>query len=337
MKVENNDLISAIVPVYNVENYLKQCLESIINQTYQHLEIILIDDGSLDNSGKICDEFASRDARIKVFHKKNEGVSSARNTGIENASGKWIAFIDSDDWIEKEYFETMMNYAKSEDASVVLCAYNKIWGNEVEKINVNSEKKEYNANEYLIKTLNPQTGFGFCHMKLIKKECIGDLRFNQNLVVGEDALFNIQLSKNIKKAFFCDSEIYNYRNNSNSVVKRYDQNYANKYLKSMKVNKDYLLKNYKETEILQNYYNFVAYHVMLVAINFCYNTNNKEKHKRKLVKQICNYDEFKEGIEKSNYNNISLTRKIMLFTLKRKMYFCTGIICKFRQMQNRRK
>ncbi len=337
MKVENSDIISVIVPVYNVEKYVKQCLESIINQTYRYLEIILIDDGSTDSSGKICDEYAKKDARIKVFHKKNEGVSSARNIGVENATGKWIAFIDSDDWIEKEYFNVMMNYAKSKDASVILCAYNRIWGNKVEKINVNSKKKEYDSKEYLIKALNPQTGFGFCHMKLIKTECIGKLRFNQDLVVGEDALFNLQLSKNIRKAFFCDSNIYNYRNNSNSVVKSYDKNYAKKYLHSMKINKEYLLKNYRETEILQNFYNFVAYHVMLVAINFCYNPNNKEKHKRKLVKEICNYDEFKEGIEKSNYDNISLTRKVMLFTLKRKMYFCTGIICKIRQMQNRRK
>ena len=94
------DLISVIVPVYNVEKYLNKCLDSIISQTYTNLEIILIDDGSTDNCGKICDEYASKDKRIKVIHKENAGVSSARNYGIQCATGDWIMFVDSDDWIE---------------------------------------------------------------------------------------------------------------------------------------------------------------------------------------------------------------------------------------------
>lgn len=331
-----DELISVIVPVYKVEKYLNQCVDSITNQTYKNLEIILVEDGSPDNCGRICDEYAKKDSRIKVIHKENGGVSSARNVGLNTSTGNWIAFVDSDDWIEKEYFEAMINQAKKENANVILCGYNRIWKNNVEKVNASGETVNYTSKKYLINSLNPQTGFGFCHMKLIQRECIGEIRFNENLVVGEDALFNIQISKNIEKAVFLKQPIYNYRNNSNSVVKRYDENYANKYLYSMKVNKEYLLKNYYEEEILQNYYNFVAYHVMLVAINYCYHPYNIVKNRRKLLKEVCNIKEFKEGIIRSNFENISLTRKITLFTLKYKLYIFTEIICKIRQKQNKR-
>ena len=99
----NEELISIIVPVYNVEEYLKECIDSIINQTYKRIEIILVDDGSTDKSGKICDDYAKIDKRIKVVHKENGGLSDARNVGISVSSGKYIAFVDSDDWVEKNY------------------------------------------------------------------------------------------------------------------------------------------------------------------------------------------------------------------------------------------
>ena len=99
------DLISIIIPVYNVEKYLKECVDSVRKQTYKNLEIILIDDGSKDNSGKLCDELAKEDNRIKVIHKENGGLSDARNVGIENATGEYIQFIDSDDFVEKDMIE----------------------------------------------------------------------------------------------------------------------------------------------------------------------------------------------------------------------------------------
>lgn len=330
------DLISVIVPVYNVEKYLNKCVDSIINQTYKNLEIILVDDGSPDNCGKICDDYAKKDSRIRVFHKENSGVSSARNLGINNSTGNWIAFIDSDDWIEEKYFEIMLDKAKKENADIVICGYNKIWKNKIEPINTSMGDKVYNSKEYLINCLYPQTGFGFCHMKIIKKDCIGQALFDEKIAVGEDALFNIEISKNIEKVVFLSKPLYNYRNNENSLVKRFDQNYAKKYLQSMKECKEYLFNNYNEDEIIQKYYNFVAFHVMLVAVNYCYHPNNEIKNKRKLLKEICEYDEFKDGIRKSNYDGFSLTRKITLFTLKYKMYLVTELICKIRQSQNKK-
>jgi len=119
----NQDKISVIVPVYKVERYLRQCVESILAQTYGNLEIILINDGSPDNCGAICDEYAGQDSRIKVIHRENGGVSAARNTGIDAASGEYLAFIDSDDWIEPDMLEVLHNSLIAHGAALSCCGY----------------------------------------------------------------------------------------------------------------------------------------------------------------------------------------------------------------------
>lgn len=105
----NKSIISVVIPIYNMEKYLNKCIESVINQTYRNLEILLIDDGSTDNSPGMCDEWAKKDNRIKVFHKTNGGLSDAKNYGIEHASGKFIGFVDSDDWIDKNMYYNLIN------------------------------------------------------------------------------------------------------------------------------------------------------------------------------------------------------------------------------------
>ena len=116
-----NPLISVVVPIYNVDKYLDRCVESIIKQTYTNLEIILVDDGSSDNSPQICDNWNVKDKRIKVIHKENGGLSDARNVGLSFATGEIISFIDSDDWIEHEMFEKMLNRKKKDNSDIVSC------------------------------------------------------------------------------------------------------------------------------------------------------------------------------------------------------------------------
>lgn len=116
-------MISVIVPVYNVEPYLRKCLDSILAQTYRDLEILIIDDGSTDGSGRICDEYGEKDNRIKVFHTENKGLSCARNFGLDNANGDWIGFVDSDDWIEPDMYEVLIKRAEETGADVVECGY----------------------------------------------------------------------------------------------------------------------------------------------------------------------------------------------------------------------
>ena len=118
-----NYKISVIVPVYKVESYLEQCISSIIKQTYKNLEIILVNDGSPDNCGKLCDIYAKKDSRIKVIHKKNGGLSDARNVALDIATGDYIGFVDSDDWININMYEVLINEAKNEDADIVECKF----------------------------------------------------------------------------------------------------------------------------------------------------------------------------------------------------------------------
>ena len=336
MTKASNPLISVIVPVYNVEKYLDACIKSIVNQTYQNLEIILVDDESPDNCPKMCDEWAKKDNRIKVIHKKNGGVSSARNLGIKNCIGSYIAFIDSDDWVEENYISSLYDAIINSNAQVALCSYNRVVGEHIEKVLITKKTIVVNPKEYLINTLNPQTGFGFCHMKLYESKCIKNISFNEELKIGEDALYNLMVSKEIKNAVITNNCIYNYRINSNSVVKRFDPEYITKFLKSMETNKEYIINNYKDETIIQNLYNFIAFHVMLIAVNYCFNKSVEKKNQKRKLIEVCNIDIFKESIRKSNYNKLSFSKKIMLFTLKHKLYLMTKLICTIRQSQNKK-
>ena len=118
-----HDLVSIIVPVYNVEQYLDRCLDSLVRQTYSKIEILLVDDGSTDGSGALCDAWQRRDHRIRVFHKPNGGLSDARNHGLERASGDWVCFVDSDDWFDLRFVETMLGALEDTGADVAECDY----------------------------------------------------------------------------------------------------------------------------------------------------------------------------------------------------------------------
>ena len=135
--------ISVIVPVYNVEQYLERCVDSIINQTYKNLEIILVNDGSTDNSGQLCDELAKKDSRIRVIHKENGGVSEARNFGVKEISGEYVIFIDSDDYINKRMINVLYSQIKLEEADVSVCGVMNVYEN-------NHIPQARNINEYLI-------------------------------------------------------------------------------------------------------------------------------------------------------------------------------------------
>ncbi|MDY5912885.1 MAG: glycosyltransferase [Inconstantimicrobium porci] len=339
--MENNiNLISVIIPVYKEnDEYLSKCIQSVVEQTYCNLEIIIVNDGMSESNKDTIKKFTDIYNNIEVIGDKNEGVSSARNKGIDYCTGKWIVFIDSDDWIEKDYCKIMLEKALETKCDCVICGYNRVYNNQVEKINCDTSNNcAYNGNVFLDKVLNVQNSVGFSHMKLIKAEIIknNNLRFNKDIVVAEDALFFIEMSQFINKVCTINIPLYNYRFNSNSVVRKYDELYADKYLKAMKVAKKYIMNKYTSNEkVLQSYYNYVVYHLMLIMINYCYNFKNEKSgyNKMKEFAEICNIEEFKESIEKSNYNDLSLSRKVALWAIKHKLYVITKIIGDIRQYQ----
>lgn len=213
-----NSKISVIIPVYKVEKYLSKCLESVINQTYKNLEIILVDDGSPDKSGEICDKYASRDERIKVIHKENGGVARARNTGLDAASGDYIGFVDSDDWIEPDMYELLINNATKYDADISMCGETVYEEGKIISASSGEELLELSCIEAKKITVVGGT-MGYIWNKIYKQSIIGDIRFDPQYGCSEDLMFVYQLVENTDKLVIDNHAKYNYFRNEGGITK----------------------------------------------------------------------------------------------------------------------
>ena len=204
-------MISVIVPVYNVEKYLPKCIESIMNQTYQDLEIILVNDGSSDNSNRICVRYAKIDKRIKVVNKENGGVSSARNLGLDIANGEYISFIDSDDYIELNMYEKMIDIALKKDIDIVSCNYNHLKNDGIKVPFFSLDKDEYIEDKNILfeKIFQYKNYDLILFNKLYKRYIWKDLRFPLNINLAED-LMVLYPTINIAHKFYClKDSLYN--------------------------------------------------------------------------------------------------------------------------------
>lgn len=210
-----NSLISIIVPVYNVEKYIDKCINSLINQSYCNIEIILIDDGSTDSSYEKCINFSDKDNRIKLYHKENEGVSSARNLGLKYASGNYISFVDSDDFIEKNMYEAMYNIIIEKNADVAICNYNKIKGKDIKEKKCEFSSDKIKGTEVLNKIYNYKT-MGVLWNKLFKRQII-KCTFREDIHFCEDVLFLTEIFKSDCDIAVLSECYYNYIENSDSV------------------------------------------------------------------------------------------------------------------------
>lgn len=212
-----NDLISIIVPVYNVEDYLEKCLSSLLIQTYKNLQIILIDDGSTDGGGKICDSYRARDERIVVYHLENKGVSEARNYGLDRAAGKYVFFIDSDDFLEYQAIETLYNEMENNFVELVECSYFKNYIDKKEEV-IHPRAKI--SGQTAVRSLLLWNGYltPFCWDKLYIKDKIGDLRFDTNLKIGEDDLFVFEYLLKCDNVLVTEKTMCNYRIREDSAI-----------------------------------------------------------------------------------------------------------------------
>ena len=217
------DLISVVVPVYKVENFLHKCVQSICEQTYRELEIILVDDGSPDNCGAICDEYAKKDERIKVIHKKNGGLSDARNAVIEAATGKYIGFVDSDDYINPQMYEILYEGIKQNDADISVCRYQMV----DEKENVVYKTYE-NINEWIIINsdadklkysfdINTKTAFIVAWNKLYKTELFKEIRYPYGKI-HEDQFTTYKTIHLADKIVYTEKELYYYLQRQDSIM-----------------------------------------------------------------------------------------------------------------------
>lgn len=201
-------LVSIVVPVYNVKDYVFKCLESLVGQSYEQIEIIVVDDGSTDESGEICDEFAHNERKVKVFHKKNGGLSSARNYGIKKAKGEYVCLVDSDDWVKKDFVTEMMEVAGKEDADVVVCGYN----------DLAPEQKVLSGEKATVKLLIGQENMEIIAWNKMYRRIL----FNEVLYPEgenyEDTLTTYKLLSKAEKVAYVAKSLYVYRERAGSIM-----------------------------------------------------------------------------------------------------------------------
>ena len=215
----SSPLISVIVPVYNVEQYLPKCVDSILAQTYQNLEIILVEDGTKDRSGEICDAYAEKDPRIKVIHKENGGLSSARNAGMDVARGEYFGFVDSDDWIEPETYESLMELARKYDADLVCGGRYDVDGATGERtIGLCPQKEEcLSSMEMLGRVFIWDNCDSAAWDKLYRRHLFDGIRYPLGMVSEDIAIF-YKLMEKVNRVALCNKPLYNYFHRENSIT-----------------------------------------------------------------------------------------------------------------------
>lgn len=252
-----NEMISILMPMYNAETYIKQAIESIINQTYNNWELIIINDGSTDKSKDICEKYSTIDCRIKIINKENSGVSDSRNVGLKYANGKYVGFVDCDDIISEVLFEELVKAIETNNCEMAVCGFNEIKSID----NIKGEEintKIYYSNKYInvksmknniidfhrSQTLHPLWN------KLYKVDVIknNNIKFCNKLKTGEDFIFNLDYIKSIKKICFVNKSLYNYYKRNNKSITR-------GYMEDMYEQGKLIHSHYKEFLISMDFYN----------------------------------------------------------------------------------
>ena len=288
--------ISIIVPVYNVEKYLNRCVDSILNQTFSDFELILVDDGSPDNCGKICDEYAEKDRRVRVIHKPNGGLSDARNAGIEwalkNSDSEWITFIDSDDWVHHRYLEFLLKAVIENNTLISICKYHSTHNEIKIDENIIFTSEILDTEEFQIQRFTYSL---IAVVKLIRKELITGIRFPVGKL-HEDAFTIWKLLIKVDSISFVDLELYYYFQNPNSIMhvqwtpRRLDEVQAyEEQIKFYEKNKKYNLKNRAEKALI----NVIASQInSILSMN---DKKNQEKYLKILRKKLrSNFRKYKK-------------------------------------------
>ena len=214
-----NPLVSVVIPVYNAEKYIHKCIDGILSQTYHNTEIILVDDGSADNSLSICKEYAQKDSRIRVFSKENGGVSSARNMGMDEATGCYLMFLDSDDWLENDTIEKLVKSALDSSADVVVFEYSVDYPDGRSDVHRHENLKgNMTIQDAVYHTIAGTNRFAWS--KLYKREYVGNIRFDETIHHGEDTLFACLVMAQCRSAYFLPEPLYRYVQSEGSATRK---------------------------------------------------------------------------------------------------------------------
>lgn len=287
----DNELISIIVPVYKVEKYLEKCVNSILKQTYTNLEIILVDDGSPDKCGQLCDELAKTDDRIKVFHKENGGLSDARNYGVERANGEYIGFVDSDDYIHECMYEELYKAIKKSGTSIAECGVTRVYKN---TLRPHYEGEDYflvlDREGYLKEYLENKRLYGSAWCKLIHRDLAKKIKFPTGKIY-EDAFYTLELLKTVDKYTLISGNYYYYYIRENSITTRSFSSKNMDYIEIMNEIEDYTLANFpifKEQLLVRLTFAYISIFNQLLEVD-----NYKRKSEYKILKNKLKDNYFK--------------------------------------------
>ena len=303
-KQKNDELVSVIVPVFNVEKYLKSCIESILNQTHNNLELILVDDGSTDNSGNICDEYKIKDKRIIVIHKENGGVSLARNSALEIAKGEYITFVDADDSIKSTYIEDLLEMCKENKCEMAISGFaNKQNDNITE--NKNQIEKRMTSEETLARMLNEKNFYATVWGKIFKRQIIDKIRFNEEYKIGEDLDFVVNvLSQNVMVYINTSLIDYYYNIREDSVTKdKYNEKWEKEIQICNRLIEDVEKRYPNIKEFAEKRYVRINYSCITKVLKYNYD----EKVYMKLRNNIMKVGKYKK------YRNFKIIEKIKLW------------------------
>lgn len=282
------ELISVVVPIYNVEKYIKRCIESIINQTYVNLEIILVNDGSPDKCGEICEKYALKDKRIKVIHKRNGGLSDARNSGIEIAKGKYIGFVDSDDYIDLDMYEILYKNLKKNEADISICDIYTVYDDFIEKYKKSDENIIIMNNELAIKEMLDEKIINTSAWnKLYKIELFKEIRYPFGKL-SEDLFTTYKLFHISNRICYIDKPKYYYVQTENSIMR---SNFNIRKLDTLEGTKELVeftkryYRNIEKNAINRHVKYSISYLRQIIENNF--NDKIIIESLRKDVKKIC--------------------------------------------------
>ena len=340
----NTPLISIIVPVYNVEKYLDKCVQSLLNQTYKNIEIILVDDGSPDNSGIMCDEYAAKDSRVKVVHKQNGGLVSARNAGFDVMTGDWHMYVDSDDWIELNTCEKLIaaiNRHPDED----MVFFNMIEELESKSIKgkwkFQSDKSEIHYDrdgciELSRLTLDHLAGVNSACAKLVNTNHARNngLISNPKLKQGsEDTEYSLRAYYSCNKCLYINEYLYHYRYNPTSITKKIDERNA-QYLADCYAEIGNEIETFDQrNDFHQALLQDTLYAIVTIAVTTYFNPNNEEKYSQRVKKfreVISRNGIFKDALALGSMDGIDKKRKFTIYCIKKRLYFMIDFIAYFK-------
>ena len=339
--------VSIIVPVYNVENYIERCLNSLVNQTFKDIEIITINDGSTDKSLELINKYVKEDIRVSVIDLGDEGVSYCRNLGIEKANGKYIMFVDSDDWIDSNMVEVMYKKAEENKLDLVMCSYiREFKDHSKEKIfNLPEEiiyKEDKVKNELLRKLVGPVKeelsnpemldALGTVWGKLYRADIFKENKINfvdlKEIGSAEDTLFNIFTFNYLKKVMFLNKPMYHYwRDNPKSVTSQYNSKLKEQRKVFFKYISDFIKENNFEQVFEEALNNRICTSVLGLGLIEC-SKNNKISgiNKIKNIKKIINEEYIRNAYKNLELKYFSIHWRIFYFFIKNKMSFCSYLM-----------